>query len=589
MKPLAFNLKDAKKVAGDKDSSTFELKGGHQIRVVHNLLDNLQRKQIEKMPLYQAEPTAPVGQTDDDDDTSETAAPSVSDPRLLPGYGTSGSISDALSDAWNFLTKPGMGIGSPNSPTGEDIQKYGSVDAAQAAENIQKYGTPTPPKAPTATVAAANNLPDQGAPVGPPVTQAPIQAVAPVDTGYQQGLTGLAQQEDINKQLAANQLKIDTDHQAALGQLQADAETNQKNYENNYQAFLQDVQNGHINPDNYLQNMGASKKIATAIGLFLGGWSSGYTGQGNPALDFLNKQIQNDIEAQKENLINKPKTLLNANIAHYGDQRIGTQLTENMLRDITLQKAKVAADALGTPSAQANYNILASKFKAENFATQQQIQARQLLMQQVQNANATGQSSSLDPAKLVRLTNAPPDAQKEMLKEIGNAQAVTAMKPAMMKNYDQMVKDLHSYPPGVKLPSEQALGPMEDAAIHDNEGRVNEFEKNDLANLHPTRMDFLKPNAIATKRQAYSDFFDKKVSSAPTSEAYGLDLKAFKSTNPIQQQNSIHRVGDIVTDKATGNQYQILDKTGRMKQVNTTTQQPAALAPVTAQPVAGQT
>ena len=52
MKPMAFNLKDAKKVGGDDKSSTFQLKSGHQIKILHAPLSALHRQRIEKMPVH---------------------------------------------------------------------------------------------------------------------------------------------------------------------------------------------------------------------------------------------------------------------------------------------------------------------------------------------------------------------------------------------------------------------------------------------------------------------------------------------------------------------------------------------------------
>src|ERR1700744_4364592 len=76
MKGLAFNLSNAKKVATDDKSSTFTLKNGHQLRIVHSALPALQRKQLEKIPLHLAEGTADVNDDQNEPETdNETGAP----------------------------------------------------------------------------------------------------------------------------------------------------------------------------------------------------------------------------------------------------------------------------------------------------------------------------------------------------------------------------------------------------------------------------------------------------------------------------------------------------------------------------------
>lgn len=73
-------------------------------------------------------------------------------------------------------------------------------------------------------------------------------------------------------------------------------------------AFAHDLDNGMIKPETY-SDLFAKKdtlgKIGTLFGLLVSGAGSGLSGQSNAVMDMMNKQIQNDIEAQKTNQGNR--------------------------------------------------------------------------------------------------------------------------------------------------------------------------------------------------------------------------------------------------------------------------------------------
>lgn len=65
-----------------------------------------------------------------------------------------------------------------------------------------------------------------------------------------------------------------------------------------------DIASGAIQPKTYkdlFADKGTLGKIGTIFGLMLSGAGSGLTGQSNALLDMMNKQIENDLQAQKEN------------------------------------------------------------------------------------------------------------------------------------------------------------------------------------------------------------------------------------------------------------------------------------------------
>ena len=63
------------------------------------------------------------------------------------------------------------------------------------------------------------------------------------------------------------------------------------------QKFLYEAQNKEIDPEQYMNSRSTGTKIANAIGLLLGGISSGVLGGENPAMAAIKMHINNDIDA----------------------------------------------------------------------------------------------------------------------------------------------------------------------------------------------------------------------------------------------------------------------------------------------------
>jgi hypothetical protein len=114
----------------------------------------------------------------------------------------------------------------------------------------------------------------------------------------------------------------------------------------------------NIDPNHLTSQLSAPKKVMTALGLALGAFSEPFGGH-NYTADFLNKQIDRDIEAQKTNNENQ-KTIYGAYHRLYGDQRIAADMAKASMADIYASQGAVVAQKLGTPQAIANYHKLQS-------------------------------------------------------------------------------------------------------------------------------------------------------------------------------------------------------------------------------------
>lgn len=106
-----------------------------------------------------------------------------------------------------------------------------------------------------------------------------------------------------------------------------------------------------IDPNRYLHNMNTGSKISTAIAMVLGGIGSGLTGQPNVAAQFLQKAIDDDVEAQKNDQ-SKTLNLWKMNREATGDDLQANLATQNQLLSIAKVKALQAAAGAQGPLAQ---------------------------------------------------------------------------------------------------------------------------------------------------------------------------------------------------------------------------------------------
>lgn len=172
----------------------------------------------------------------------------------------------------------------------------------------------------------------------------------PILTGIQEEKKGLEQQYLAGKSLAEGQ-------QAALQQDQQAREKAAGNYaartqglDQERQSFVQDLQNSHVDPNHYLNSLGTIGRIKSTLGIILGGGGGGT----NQALNFLNQQIDRDVEAQKQNIGIK-QNLLTANLRQFGNLRDATDMTRVMQNDAVSHQMQMAAAKAGTQQAMGNY------------------------------------------------------------------------------------------------------------------------------------------------------------------------------------------------------------------------------------------
>lgn len=208
-------------------------------------------------------------------------------------------------------------------------------------------------------------MPSAAPAAGGPNVQLPEMPAAQGQTGSQMpmGMDGI--QKGASMQLAG----IDKQTAAIAGQAQAQAtaaeeqqaelETEQEIFEQEHgkivteiDAVTKDYMEGHIEPNRFFDSKSNLGKASTAIGLLLGGIGGALTGQENPALKFLNQQIDRDIESQKLNM-SKQGNLIKVLHDKLGNLKDATNMAKAMYMGIYAAKIEKTALDFKDPMAAA--------------------------------------------------------------------------------------------------------------------------------------------------------------------------------------------------------------------------------------------
>lgn len=178
-------------------------------------------------------------------------------------------------------------------------------------------------------------------PEAAPVTTSSVAAPSAMPKAPDQELAGIHQEGAAKAALSEEKASIEQTRQKEVAQHLA-------NYEQHYQAldqerekFMQDIKASQVDPTHYLGSQSTGQKAITAIGLILGGMGGGITHQENPALKYLNAQIDRDIDAQKTEL-GKKQTLLSMNMQKFGQLDQAMQATRIQMLDLANSRIEEA-------------------------------------------------------------------------------------------------------------------------------------------------------------------------------------------------------------------------------------------------------
>lgn len=373
MKPMTLNMSKMKKIAGDKSTSTFKHDDGHEIKILHTALPALQRKQLEKLPIHKM---ADGGDIDDQNPQ----------PNPTPGPDNVPIPQDVIEMGKKAFAS-NYSDGGPVVHRGNNPKLQQSIVRNPVPENQTKVlphydsGTPSVDPADAMQPAPASVYGNQSANAQvQPVPQAP-QTLNPngllnAPSAYNLQQQAGREQQAVDQAKGAAQANLEAGYnkqRAAIAQQDADAIRQLKSHTDDFKDYI--TQNP-IDPKHYQENMGSGQKVTTAIGLALGGFGNGFNGRGNPAMDFLNKQIDRDIAAQQSRG-EQQKSVWSAYQHLYDNQSISSNLAKVSMNDLYTHKMNQVAAQMATPQAKAI---------ADAFGASKAMENNQLLLNASQNA-----------------------------------------------------------------------------------------------------------------------------------------------------------------------------------------------------------
>lgn len=170
---------------------------------------------------------------------------------------------------------------------------------------------------------------------------------------------------DIAEQQAKQRQDATQDYMDKLHDAQFNYEAEHDAVVDRHERFREDVQNGHIDPNRYIKSMSEPSRIMSGLGILLSGFGMGIMGKGgNPALDYLSKQIDRDIESQRLDLGRK-ENLLSANFKEFGELRDSSNMARLQIGDMFIKQLQNIADQSVGDSAKVNANLIESKYNTE--------------------------------------------------------------------------------------------------------------------------------------------------------------------------------------------------------------------------------
>jgi hypothetical protein len=552
VKPLALNLSQMKKIASDGKTSTFLHPSGHKMVIAHNGVSALQRKQLESMPIQKMAD----GGTASNDNIPE---PDPKNAQQMQNGATSGSTS--ASDAWSNL-KSGLGF----AKGGDTVDKSGDIHpldamtqaASQDAYDQSMASLPTtnpdndPPAADQVPAAVDPAQPAQSdqvdqtsaapaAPISdpqaPPASQETQPAPGDFQAAYNQAQSAISDKQKIDAALAKSTADIQAKDLLDRESLSKSYGDDYKTFSDHQQQFIKDYMGSHIDPKHYQESMSTGAKVATGIGLLLGGMSSATTGV-NPAMEFMNKQIDRDIKAQ-ESRIDQQKTLLGANHELYQDGVIAKNQTRINMNDIYDHKIQLAASKLGTPIAAQAAKAAHANLAMQNASLLQQSAMRATVMKRLKEGGQGLSAMDLAHAGMIP----PQDALKEQASIDSQNKALASAAEIFKKYRDEQT------PANVLNPQSYS--------------RVNEL------------------NAQATNLVMESD-----ASKRLTPESAKLEVKPFwvKTTDSAKTvQDKLAGMGNLIRQHAAPTPYMSQYAPGSLPKYN------QAISQETANPLEGKT
>ena len=353
-------------------------------------------------------------------------------------FGGSPEAESEVPDYLKAAMQNGVQIDMP-----QPVPTESSMPTARSVNPISMFAPPTPVPLPEAAPELNIAMPDTAAP-----------SVAMPMTSPMSNIPGLLRQEGAEQaKLADAQATILQNQQREIADSQARMQQLNQQFSQDAANLATEIKNNPIDAGRYFNSKSSLGQVSTAIGLILGGIGGGLnrTGQ-NVALDFLNKNIDRDIEAQKAQKQNQT-SLLNQLTQRYGSE----QNAESMLRAGLLSKTQAELAEAASRAASPMARINAEKAAAALDMQKQALMAPVIKQQMTYDAIRQGAT----PEQLLRMGADPKLISEQLVPGMGLAGSAEDKKKLVelqevMAPLKQNVARLSSLGPAALVPLTEA-------------------------------------------------------------------------------------------------------------------------------------
>lgn len=528
------DLRKFKKVSSDKHTTTLQHPDGHKISIAHRGLKGELKKQLDALPAM-----ADGGMVENKKSQNEVgfdctprpdrgwgAVICKSDGGMVQHFEDGGKVK-SLGEQYAQLSDEEKTGGqfpeaSPRQWTAEELTQIGQAGSQIAGAVSKDLGMPQEPVAPM-----LENV-NLGAEQPPMQTQQPSNA-----------MQGVQSPEDIMRQ-SMNQYEAgvrgEAAAQGALGRQQAELynkrasemETLNKNtaaelarITDEGNAIISDMKNGHIDPKRFWNEKSNMGKAAGAIGLILGGLTSGYSGGKNPALEHLNALIDRDIDAQKADMQNK-NNILHALNQQFGNTKDAAIMAKALYTEIYSDKIAAEAAKFADPIAKSRAQQLIAQWHKPVAMEMAQMAMRRAVLEGVK-----GGGVSIETA-IPHLV--PEPMQKQAFEEAGKYAEMAKTVSGLVGAMNQVAK-LQSAGSRIGSMAQsksqiEALNSRIDFLAKDLAGRVSDKEMEVLRGSHIGFMD--SPSTIQVKIRNLQGMVEDKAN-YPVLKGYIKEMPAPKA------------------------------------------------------------
>lgn len=150
----------------------------------------------------------------------------------------------------------------------------------------------------------------------------------------------------------AQETKAIQEHQSAMAKLAQDSDAHMQSIIGERQKVMDDYKAGHIDPKHFWNSKSTGEKIMVGIGLILGGLGASANGGHNVVLDMINKRIDQDIDAQQQEM-GKKQNLMTALTQQLGDVKEAAMMAKLIKADQLTDQINLAAAQAKDPIAKA--------------------------------------------------------------------------------------------------------------------------------------------------------------------------------------------------------------------------------------------